>query len=61
MLLKVGFLEAVALVAALLALYWLQPETGGGQALLAILVFALANGVAGIVVFVGRLIWRAKA
>jgi len=54
MLLKIGFLTGVAVVASLLALYWIQPETGGGQALLAIIVFAIVNGI-------GGLIWRAKS
>lgn len=53
MVLKVGFLAGVGLVASLAALYWLQPETGGGQALLAIIVFAVVNGI-------GGLIWRAR-
>lgn len=61
MILKIGLLEAVAIIAALLALYWLRPETGGGQALLAIIVFALVNGLAAAAAGIGRLIWRAKA
>lgn len=53
MLLKIGFVTGVAVVASLLALYWVEPSTSGGQALLAVVVFAVVNGV-------GGLIWRAK-
>ena len=35
---------------ALAALFWLRPDTNGGQALLMIVVFAIVTGV-------GRLIW----
>jgi hypothetical protein len=54
MLLKIGFVTGVAIVASLLALYWVEPSTSGGQALLAVVVFAVVNGV-------GGLIWRAKS
>jgi hypothetical protein len=50
MLLKVGLLGGLGLIASLLALYWVQPDTNGGQALLAIVVFAVVSGI-------GRLIW----
>lgn len=50
MLMKVGLLGGAGLIASLLALYWVEPDTSGGQALLAIVVFALVSGV-------GRLIW----
>jgi hypothetical protein len=53
MLLKVGLLTGVGIIASLLALYWIEPSTSGGQALLAVVVFAFVNGV-------GGLIWRAK-
>ena len=50
MLIKVGLLGGLGLIASLLALYWVEPDTTGGQALLAIVVFAVVSGV-------GRLIW----
>ena len=50
MLLKVGLLGGLGLIASLLALHWVQPDTNGGQALLAIVVFAVVSGI-------GRLIW----
>jgi hypothetical protein len=53
MLLKIGFLAGLGIVASLLALYWIQPETSGGQGLLALIVFAAVNGI-------GGLIWRTK-
>jgi hypothetical protein len=52
-LLKFGFLSGVGVAASLLALYWVQPETNGGQALLALIVFAVVNGI-------GGLVWRRK-
>jgi hypothetical protein len=54
MALKIGLLSGLGIVASLLALYWLEPQTSGGQALLALIVFAVVNGV-------GGLIWRAKS
>lgn len=54
MLMKVGLLGGLGLIASLLALYWIQPDTNGGQALLGIVVFAVVSGV-------GRLIWPAKS
>ena len=54
MLLKIGFLAGLGLAASLLALSWLQPETAGGQALLALIVFAVVNGI-------GGLIWPKKS
>jgi len=53
MALKIGLLTGIGIVLALLALWWIQPETSGGQALLALIVFAAVNGI-------GGLIWRAK-
>jgi hypothetical protein len=52
MLIKIGLLGGLGLIASLLALYWVQPDTNGGQALLAIVVFAVVSGV-------GRLLWPA--
>ena len=52
MLMKIGLLGGLSLVASLLALYWIQPDTNGGQALLFIVVFAVVSGI-------GRLIWPA--
>ena len=40
MLMKIGLLGGLGLIASLLALYWIQPDTNGGQALLGIVVFA---------------------
>jgi hypothetical protein len=54
MLMKVGLLGGLGLIASLLALYWIQPDTNGGQALLGIVVFAVVSGV-------GRLIWPAES
>jgi len=54
MLLKFGFLSGVGVVASLAALYWIQPQTTGGQTLLALIVFAFVNGV-------GGLIWKGKS
>jgi hypothetical protein len=54
MLMKVGLLGGLGLIASLLALYWIQPDTNGGQALLVIVVFAVVSGV-------GRLIWPAES
>lgn len=34
MLMKIGLLGGLGLIASLLALYWIQPDTNGGQALL---------------------------
>ena len=50
MLMKIGLLGAAGLIASLAALFWLRPDTNGGQALLMIVVFAIVTGV-------GRLIW----
>lgn len=50
MLVKFGLLGGLGLVASLLALSWIQPDTQGGQALLVIVVFALVTGV-------GKLLW----
>jgi hypothetical protein len=52
----VVFAAGVGLIAVLLAEFWLQVENGGGQALLAIIVFAV---VSALVYGLGRLIWRA--
>lgn len=53
MLMKFGFLSGVGAACSLAALYWLQPETAGGQTLLALIVFAFVNGV-------GSLVWKIK-
>jgi hypothetical protein len=50
MLMQIGVLGGLGLIASLLALYWIQPDSNGGQALLAIVVFAVVSGV-------GRLLW----
>jgi uncharacterized membrane protein YccC len=50
MLMQIGVLGGLGLIASLLALYWIQPDSNGGQALLAIVVFAVVSGV-------GRLVW----
>jgi hypothetical protein len=54
MLMKIGLLGGLGLIASLSALFWIQPDTGGGQALLAIVVFAVVSGV-------GRLIWPSSS
>ncbi len=54
MLLKFGALAGLGVAASLLALYWVQPDTNGGQALLALIVFSIVNGI-------GGLIWRVKS
>ncbi len=54
MLMKIGLLGGLGLIASLLALFWIQPDTKGGQALLGVVVFAVVTGV-------GRLIWPSKS
>ena len=54
MLMQIGVLGGLGLIASLLALYWIQPDSNGGQALLAIIVFAVVSGV-------GRLLWPTKS
>jgi hypothetical protein len=54
MLMKIGLLGGLGLIASLLALYWIRPDTNGGQALLVIIVFAVVSGI-------GRLIWPAQS
>jgi hypothetical protein len=54
MLMKIGLLGGVGLIASLLALYWVEPDTSGGQALLAIVVFAVVSGI-------GRLVWPSES
>ena len=54
MLLKIGLLGGSGLIASIAALYWVQPDTAGGQALLAIVVFAIVSGI-------GRLIWPGQS
>jgi hypothetical protein len=49
----VVFAGGVSLIAVLLAEFWIEPDTGGGQALLAIIVFAV---VSAFVYGLGRLI-----
>jgi hypothetical protein len=53
----VVFAGGVSLIAVLLAEFWIGPETGGGQALLAIVVFAV---VSTLVYGLGRLLWPAS-
>ena len=50
MLVKYGFLTGVSLVVALIALWVIEPQTRGGQALLTVIVLALVNGVGAIAV-----------
>jgi TIR domain len=50
------FAGGISLIAVLLAEFWVESDTGGGQALLAIVVFAV---VFALVYGLGRLIWRA--
>jgi hypothetical protein len=45
MIAKAGFLVGVGIVASLAALFWVEPETRGGQGLLALVVFSLVNGL----------------
>lgn len=54
MLMKIGLLGGAGLIASIAALYWVHPDTAGGQALLAIVVFTLVSGV-------GRLIWPGQS
>jgi hypothetical protein len=49
------FAGGISLIAVLLAEFWIESDTGGGQALLAIVVFAV---VFALVYGLGRLIWR---
>jgi len=51
------FAGGISLVAVLLAEFWIEPETGGGQALLAIVVFAI---VSALVYGLGRWLWPAS-
>ena len=50
----VVFAGGVSLIAVLMAEFWIEPNTGGGQALLAIIVFAVAFVV---VYGLARLLW----
>jgi TIR domain-containing protein len=50
------FAGGISLIAVLLAEFWIEPNTGGGQALLAIIVFAV---ISALVYGLGRLIWPA--
>jgi hypothetical protein len=51
MLMKLGLIGGLGIVAGVAALYWIHPDTTGGQALLFIVVFAIVSGFL-------RLIWR---
>jgi len=53
----VVFAGGISLIAVLLAEFWIEPDTGGGQALLAIIVFAVFSAL---VYGLGRLIWPAS-
>ena len=53
----VVFAGGISLIAVLLAEFWIEPDTGGGQALLAIIVFAIFSAL---VYGLGRLIWPAS-
>ena len=48
MFLKYGFLTAIGIIGSLIALYWVQPETAGGQGLLVVIVIAIVNGIGGL-------------
>jgi len=45
MLKQFGLIGGVGIVAGVAALYWVQPDTIGGQSLLFIVVFALVGGL----------------
>jgi TRAP-type uncharacterized transport system fused permease subunit len=53
LLVKYGLLSAIGILLALLALWWVQPQTAAGQSLLAIIVFGFVNGI-------GAITWRKK-
>jgi hypothetical protein len=48
MFLKYGFLTGIGIIGSLIALYWVQPETAGGQGLLVVIVIAIVNGIGGL-------------
>jgi hypothetical protein len=50
MLSKLGIFGALGLLASMAALYWLEPQTAGGQALVTLVVFAIVGGI-------GQLVW----
>jgi hypothetical protein len=54
MLMQIGLLGGLGLIASLLALFWIEPDTNGGRALLVIVVFTVVTGV-------GRLLWPPKS
>ncbi len=54
MFLKLGLMQAVAIMASIAAVYWIDPVTAGGQTLLGVLVFVIVNGI-------GGLIWKASS
>ena len=54
MFLKLGLVQAVAIIASVAAIYWIGPETAGGATLLGGLVFVIVNGI-------GGLIWKARS
>ena len=45
MLVKYGFLTGLGLLIALAAMWLIEPQTIGGQALIIIIVLALVNGI----------------
>jgi hypothetical protein len=48
MIVKYGFLTAIGIIVSLIALYWIAPETAGGQGLLVVIVIAIVNGIGGV-------------
>jgi hypothetical protein len=48
MIVKYGFLTAIGIIVSLVALYWIAPETAGGQGLLVVIVLAIVNGIGGV-------------
>ena len=54
MLMQLGLLGGLGLIASLLALFWIEPDTNGGRALVVIVVFTLVTGA-------GRLLWPPKS
>lgn len=54
MFLKLGLMQAAAIIASVTAIYWIGPETAGGATLLGGLVFVIVNGI-------GGLIWKARS
>ena len=60
MLKELGVIGGIGIVAGLSALYWIQPDTAGGQTLLFIVVFAVVSGLLETIAVLLKLVKRAQ-